>query len=190
MQPWYQTDYGHYKPREQRYAASQPLYGKDSVTEQAQNEYLQLPPLCADLVYGIDLGKSYLDKNLDPVAGLVLRRTSLEKARLENLLYDLNARYEMLNQNTEALDYQICAVHSEIMQLPDIRIGMFKDLDKIRTNLEAKAIDLEQEKMREKSIAWKDIHAVKTELLESISQYSTSGVSAALISTKGSDQNY
>lgn len=149
-----------------------------------------LAPLSAGIVSEIDFSKSYLDKNLDPVAGLFTQKTFFGKASIESLLADMSLRYDMMNKNITALDYQICYLDSEIMQLPPFQMGLFKDFDRTKTALEGKLMDLESEKMREKTTAWKDINRVKSDLMECLGEYASAQGSKTFLNTAQGDQNY
>ena len=148
-----------------------------------------LAPLCSGLVSQIDLSQSYLDRTLDPVAAMVAQRTTLGKARIESVVDDMRGRYDLMRRNLGALDHQICYLDSQVLQLPDFRIGLVKDLDKTRTALEAKVLDLEQEKMRQEVSAWKDISRLKEELFTSLDQYSGASASAHLVQSYAGESN-
>jgi hypothetical protein len=102
----------------------------------------------------------------------------------------MTSRYEMMNRAILTLDYQICAVDSEIMQLPYFQIGLNKDLDRIRTTLEAKAMDFEQQKMEERVASWKDITRLKTDLLEVLKDYVATQASSSFLNSAGGEKHY
>jgi len=112
------------------------------------------------------------------------------KARIEDLLADMSVRYDMMNRNLTALDYQICYLDSEIMQLPPFQIGISKDLDRIKTALEAKIIDLESEKMKNRIDSWRDICKAKSDLMECLGEYTAAQGSKAFLDTTQGGQNY
>ena len=181
-QPYYRNQYAPYVGPRYRYKALSPPIVNSGISPQEDRPYAPVSPLCGALLDEVDLTKSYLDRNIDPVVGLLSRRHQLEKARIEVVTDDLRRRYDIMDTNLKTLDYQICAVHSEIMQLPEMELGINKDLDRTRTSLEAKAMDLEQEKMREEQTGWKEMHALKVELLESLQRYATTGMSSNMLS--------
>ena len=150
-----------------------------------------LAPLNAGMISEIDFSRPYLNKGLDPVTGMFSQKAFFDKARIEDLLTDMCLRYDLMTRHIATLDDQVCGVNSEIMQLPDIQIGLWKDVDKVRTALEARAMDLEQEKMREEVTAWKDIIGLKTDLDETLRNYSTAGASSAFLTMgQGGNNQY
>ena len=194
--PYYDVHYARYGPKYSHTNAylNPGVYGAGALLANEKPSYgdynALLAPLCAGMVSGIDFSKSYLDKNLDPVAGLFTQKTFFGKARIEDLLADMSVRYDMMNRNLTALDYQICYLDSEIMQLPPFQIGISKDLDRIKTALEAKIIDLESEKMKNRIDSWRDICKAKSDLMECLGEYAAAQGSKAFLDTTQGGQNY
>ena len=147
-----------------------------------------LAPISAKLVADIDFSQPYLNRDMDPVSGLFAGKTLFGKAGVENALCDIAARYKLMNDNIRGLDYQICAVDSRIDQLPTIGFGFSKDLDRTRVGLEDSVRRLEQEQMKERVSAWKDITRMKSDLMESLQQYTAGKASSSMLNT--GDQNH
>jgi hypothetical protein len=147
-------------------------------------------PLLESMVGYIDFSNPYLNKDLDPITGMFKEKAHFGRAVIEDVIADMTLRYEMMNRAILTLDYQICAVDSEIMQLPYFQIGLNKDLDRIRTTLEAKAMDFEQQKMEERVASWKDITRLKTDLLEVLKDYVATQASSSFLNSAEGGKHY
>ena len=149
-----------------------------------------LAPLSAGIVSEIDFNKPYLNKDLDMITGMFTEKAFFETARIESFLDDMTLRYDLMHRNIKTLDYQICYVHSQIFQLPYAQLGLFKDLDRTRLTLETTAMELEQQKLKEKTSAWKDISKLKSDLMECLQEYSAAQGSKAFLNTEQGGENY
>ena len=176
-----------------------PLYGLTSpyltsrtyaaATSRASYGHL-FAPLAAGMISDIDFTRPYLNKDLDPITGMFAHKSLFSKARIEGLVADMAVRYDMMRRNITALDYKVCEVDSRLMQLPPFQIEWGKDLDRTRTALEQTVIDLEREKMRERTTAWRDINRVRSELMESLAEYSGAHGAAAFLDSYGGGLDY
>ena len=168
------------------------VYGTPSTYERGGGGayYALLAPLSAGIVSGIDFNKPYLNKDLDMITGMFTERAFLETARIESLLGDMTLRYDLMNRNIKTLDYQICYVDSQIFQLPESQLGFFKDIDRTKLTLESTAMELEQQKLKEKTSAWKDISRLKSDLMECLKEYSAAQGSKAFLNTEQGGKNY
>lgn len=187
---WYSARYGRAYAPSQGYLSGKevcPLASSGTATTGSYGAFLA--PLSAGIVSDMDFSRSYLDTNLDPVVGMFAGKAAFDKAGVEGTLADMGLRYYLMNQNITGLDCQICRTYSEILQLPDFRMGWNKDLDRIRTTLEAKITDLEQEKMRERVTAWRDINRARTDLMERLQEYAATQASQTFLGPRG-DQNH
>jgi cell division FtsZ-interacting protein ZapD len=63
---------------------------------------------------------------------------------------------------------------------------LVKEIDKIKATLEARVLDLQLEKMRERVSAWRDISGVKSDLLEALGEYTAARGSNAFLAADGS----
>ena len=147
-------------------------------------------PLLEKMVSYIDFSTPYLNKDLDPITGMFSQKTHFGRAVIEDVIADMALRYEMMNRAILTLDYQICAVDSEIMQLPYFQIGVNKDLDRLKTTLEAKTMDFEQQKMEERVSSWKDITRLKTDLFEVLKDHAGTQASSAFLNGAGGEKHY
>ena len=146
-------------------------------------------PLLEKMVGYIDFSKPYLNKDMDPITGMFKEKAHFGRAVIEDVIADMALRYEMMNRAILTLDYQICAVDSELMQIPYFQIGVNKDIDRLRTTLEAKAMDFEQQKMEERVASWKDITRLKTNLLEVLKDYVATQASASFLNPAGGEKH-
>lgn len=164
--------------------------GYRKVGREPENASYLLAPLSTGIVSEIDFSRPYLNKDMDPVTGLFESKTFFGKARIESVLNEMGTRYKLMNENLRGLDYQICEADSMIDRLPPHAPGMSKDLDRTRTALEDSVRRLEQEKMREKVTAWKDISRLKSDLHDVMEQYTSAQASGAFLSDYKGGQNY
>jgi chorismate mutase len=182
-QPDYRNEY--YQTRRAR-LASYSLVPPITATPAVPEIDSLLAPLCAGIVGGIDLGASYLDPTPDPVARLFGERSHMDKARIQSVLDDMHCRYDIMQEHLHALDYEICRLDTRLMELPHLRLGAHKEIDKIKATLETRVLDLQLEKMRERVSAWRDISGVKSDLLEALGEYTAARGSNAFLAADGS----
>lgn len=148
-----------------------------------------LAPLVAGIVERIDLGPSYLDKNLDPILGMFREKSQFAKAGIESALHEIWSRYDLMKNSIEQIDYAICKTDTKCMELPDFILGINKDWDRVRTSLEADVLRLESQKRDEQTVAWKDITRIKSDLFETLESYLTAQSSSSFLNYQGG-QNY
>ncbi|MCG2661322.1 MAG: hypothetical protein L6437_13880 [Kiritimatiellae bacterium] len=147
-------------------------------------------PLLESMVGYIDFSRPYLNKDLDPITGMFKEKAHFGRAVIEDVITDMALRYKMMNRAILTLDYQICAVDSEIMELPNFQIGFSKDLDKLKTALEKTVMDMDQQKHEERIAGWKDITRLKTDLLEVLKDYVATQASASFLNNTGGGKHY
>ncbi|MBI3987778.1 MAG: hypothetical protein HY343_12705 [Lentisphaerae bacterium] len=173
-----------YQPVRVKSETSGVLYGKDRTI------HAIFAPLLESMVGYIDFSRQYLNKDLDPITGMFKEKAHFGRAVIEDVMADMALRYKMMNRAILTLDYQICAVDSEIMQLPYFQIGFNKDLDRLKTTLEAKTMDFEQQKMEERVAGWKDITRLKTDLMEVLKDYVATQASSLFLNNTGGGKHY
>ena len=147
-------------------------------------------PLLGKIVADVDFSRSYLNKGLDPISGMFHEKAHFGRSVIEDVVTDMALRYEMMNRAITTLENQICAVDSEVMQLPYFQLGFNKDLDRLKTTLEAKAMDFEQQKLEERVSGWKDITRLKTDLFEVLKDYVATQASSSFLNATGGEKHY
>jgi len=130
-----------------------------------------------------DLGKS-LEKLLskrarknqkDPLERLVSDKIRTLKAGVTALLDEIELRKNLDTHLVNTINEEICAKHTEIMQLdkvkPQYNFDLFKEMNSDKMQLEEMVLGLEKEKRKEYLECWKDMMFLKRYLLFALKEY-------------------
>lgn len=113
----------------------------------------------------------YLNKDLDPITGMIKQKSALAGHSLYGILKQIDIRKDMLRNHLYQIDYTICKTDTYILQLEPWVPGISPVADKRRGALENILQSLEQEKRREEITAFGDVRLLNQDLNEAIAGY-------------------
>ena len=156
--------------------------------KQIEEHYLNRPAyrLLQKGNYGPELGKYkvkglsrgislldgfYLNKDLDPITGMIKQKSALASHSLYSVLKQIDIRKDMLRNHLDQIDYAICRADTYLFELEPWPRGISPIADKRRGALENLVQSLEQEKRREDITAFGDLRLLNQDLNEAIVGY-------------------
>lgn len=111
---------------------------------------------------------------------LTAKRTFVGKT-VEDILGSLYERVSLKYDNLQQLDYQSSQLKTRLMALEQWRWGLNPQMERVRIGIEHEILDTDAEKRREEVECWRDVTRLKTELRESLREFSQEKQKNALI---------
>ena len=107
----------------------------------------------------------------DPLAEFMAVKKRFLASSIEDVLGLLDERRRLKEDNLYRIDYDSCIATSRLYQLDNWQIGLFPNVDKIKTAIHKELVAFEREKRMEEVGAWRDMARLRGELREIIGEY-------------------
>jgi hypothetical protein len=117
----------------------------------------------------------------DPLDNFLTAKRTFVGKTVEDILGSLYERVSLKYENLQQLDYQACQLKTRLMALEQWRWGLNPQMERVRIGIEHEILDTDSEKRREEVECWRDVTRLKTELRESLREFSQEKQKNALI---------
>jgi len=108
------------------------------------------------------------------------KRTFLGKS-VEDILGSIYERISLKYENLQQLEYQSIRLGSRLLELNNCNWGMNPQIERVRIGLEHEILATATEQRNEEVECWKDVTRLKTELRETLREFSQEKQKSALI---------
>ena len=108
------------------------------------------------------------------------KRTFLGKS-VEDILGSIYERVSLKYENLHQLEYQSIRLGSRLLELNNCNWGMNPQIERVRIGLEHEILATATEQRKEEVECWKDVTRLKTELRETLREFSQEKQKSALI---------
>ena len=108
------------------------------------------------------------------------KRTFLGKS-VEDILGSIYERVSLKYENLHQLEYQSIRLGTRLLELNNCNWGMNPQIERVRINLEREILSTDTEKRTEEVECWRDVTRLKTELRETLREFSQEKQKSALI---------
>ena len=117
----------------------------------------------------------------DPLDNFLTAKRTFVGKTVEDILGSLYERVSLKYDNLQQLDYQSSQLKTRLMALEQWRWGLNPQMERVRIGIEHEILDTDAEKRREEVECWRDVTRLKTELRESLREFSQEKQKNALI---------
>ena len=107
----------------------------------------------------------------DPLQDFLTVKKSVLSSSAEDILGLIYERNSLKYENLRRITYESVHWGSQLRELGDWNVGVFKDIDKTRGAIEKEIAGLERERRMEEINCWRDITRLKGELRETMQDF-------------------